>query len=79
MTPHQKASQEMAAQQKKKDDEQKKKAELNNLFRPVQTISKGKTSDYVIATHKRRGFGIYWIYMAWMYNKLECRNRHISG
>jgi len=41
LTPHQKASQELAAQQKKKEDEAKKKAELNNLFRPVQTVSKG--------------------------------------
>lgn len=41
LTPGQKASQELAAQQKKKEDELKKKAELNDLFRPVQTISKG--------------------------------------
>lgn len=42
MTPHMKVSAEQAAIQKKKDEEAKKKAELNDLFRPVQALSKGR-------------------------------------
>ena len=37
-----KASQEQAQLQKKKEEEAKRKSELNNLFRPAQTVSKGR-------------------------------------
>ncbi|KAF6037390.1 ZC3H15 [Bugula neritina] len=55
LTPHQKASQELAAQQKKKEDEAKKKAELNNLFRPVQTVSKGADPKSVLCAFFKQG------------------------
>lgn len=44
MTPSQKASKEreLLLKKKEKEEEAKKKAELNDLFRPVQSVSKGK-------------------------------------
>ncbi|XP_067933855.1 zinc finger CCCH domain-containing protein 15-like [Watersipora subatra] len=55
LTPHQKASQEQTALQKKKDEEAKKKAELNNLFRPVQTVSKGADPKSVLCAFFKQG------------------------
>lgn len=45
-TPNQKASQSTQQQQllKKKEEEKKKREELNDLFRPVQSVGKGKTT-----------------------------------
>lgn len=55
--PNQKAStadQQKLAQQKKEEDK-KKKAELNDLFRPVQSISKGADPKSVLCAFFKQG------------------------
>jgi hypothetical protein len=48
--PNQKASQatQQDATLKKKEDEKKKKEELNSLFKPVQTVGKGRFINFVL-------------------------------